>query len=379
MSKQRVMQLDLAVGKPLQWDVYDNGGKLLLRKGHVIATESQLERLVDAGMFVETEQKSTHVAVGVTHEKEHPSALKAILSAREIAWQISRGIKSPEFDLVAKVRQCAAQISTACEINRDVAIAAILLRQEGSYAIRHQVDVATVSLLVARDIELPEAECQAIVAAALTMNLSMIDVQDKLDSLRGELVPAMRKVLLEHPRKSVELLRARGVEDVLWLDMVAQHHEREDGSGYWSGLCGEQILQGAKIIALADRYCARVCNRPERPRKQPSSAIREIFNDRGSYADAELTTSFVKTIGIYPAGTMVRLTGGEIGIVTKTLDRVSNPIVHALLGLHGAPLTMPLPRNTSQALHTIQEAVDPKKVNLTVRMFNLWGKDASES
>lgn len=379
MSKQRVMQMDLAVGKPLQWDVYDCGGQLLLRKGHVIESESQLERLVDAGMFVETDSKAGHLALGVNQEKEHRSALKAVLSARDIAAQIARGIKSPEFELVAKLQRCIELIQTACEVNRDVATATILLRQEGSYAIRHQVDVATVCLLVARDLALPEAECQAIVAAALTMNLSMIEVQDKLDGLRGELVPAMRKVLLEHPRKSVELLRSFGVQDKLWLELVAQHHEREDGSGYVSGLSGRQIQLGAKIIALADRYCARISNRTERPRKQPSVAMREIFNDRGSYVDAELTTSFVKTLGIYPAGTMVRLAGGEIGIVTKTLDRVSNPIVHALLGLHGTPLTMPLPRNTSQSVHSIQEAVDPKKVNLTVRMFNLWGKDASEN
>jgi HD-GYP domain-containing protein (c-di-GMP phosphodiesterase class II) len=374
------MAADLAVGKPLPWDVFDAGGKLLLRKGYVIATQSQLERLLAAGMYLGEDIKkssSTLLAYELPPEKERPSALKAILDARERCAEIAARCKTADFDLAAKVAECAALVVKACDINRDVAIAAILMRQEGSYAIRHQVDVATIALLVARDMNLSVHEQSAIVSAALTMNLSMIDVQDKLDCVQGELVPALRKVLLEHPRKTAELLRAQGIEDELWLGIVLQHHEREDGHGY-GGLSGAEICTGAKLLALADRYCARICQRSGRPSKTPSTAVREIYSDRGRYASADLTEQFVKTLGIYPSGSMVRLAGGEIGIVTKSLDRVANPIVHALLGLHGAPLTMPLPRDTGQSVHAIQETVDPRKVNMTVRMFNLWGKDASE-
>lgn len=379
MSKRRVIAADLAVGKPLPWDVFDAGGKLLLRKGYVIATLSQLDRLLAAGMFLGEDKKksaSMLLAYELPPEKARPSALKAILDARKCNAELSAQCKAEDFNLAAAVAECAGLVKKACDINRDVAIAAILMRQEGSYAIRHQADVATVALLVARDMNLPEHEQEAIVSAALTMNLSMLDVQDKLDCVQGELVPALRKVLLEHPRKTVELLRSQGIDNELWLNIVLQHHEREDGHGY-GGMSGAEICNGAKILALADRYCARICQRSGRPSKSPSTAVREIYNDRGRYASAELTEQFVKTLGIYPSGSMVRLAGGEIGIVTKSL-RVANPIVHALLGLHGAPLTMPLPRDTGQSVHAIQETVDPRKVNMTVRMFNLWGKDASE-
>jgi hypothetical protein len=105
----------------------------------------------------------------------------------------------------------------------------------------------------------------------------------------------------------------------------------------------------------------------------------EIFNDRDKYESAELTSLFVKTMGIYPPGTMVRLADGEIGIVTNCLGRVSNPIVHAVVGLRGAPLTMPLARNTSRSAHAIQEAIDPSRVNVKIQMFSLWDKEASET
>lgn len=76
---------------------------------------------------------------------------------------------------------------------------------------------------------------------------------------------------------------------------------------------------------------------------------------------------------------MVRLTDGEIGNVTNSLGRVSNPIVHAVVGLWGAPLTMPLSRNTSSSAHAIQEAVDPSKVNVKIQIFSLWSKGGTET
>jgi HD-GYP domain-containing protein (c-di-GMP phosphodiesterase class II) len=380
MSQRRVMRADLAVGNPLPWNVYDGSGKLLLGKGQTIENSGQLERLVGEGLFVkEADLASSASQREVLQAKSHPSALKSLLDARDQVALIARRYKTEDFDFLARIEQCIALVHQACDINQDVAVAAILMRQDGSYAARHQVDVAVISLLVARALNLPAAECRSIVAAALTMNLSMLDVQDKLDLLQGELVPAMRNALLDHPRKSVELLRALGVSDETWLDCVAQHHERADGSGYPAGLASYEITTGAKIIALADRYCARICRHGNRPWRLPSVAMGEIFNDRGKYQDAGLTGHFVKTLGIYPAGTMVRLAEGEIGIVTNSLGRAASPMVHAVIGLRGTPLSAPMPRNPSRPGHAIHEAVDPGKVNLRIQMFNLWGKDASET
>lgn len=379
MARHRVIKGDLAVGQPLPWDVYGKEGKLLLRRGHLIENDHQLDRLVDDGLFVDSEEKNFHELPSLSLESHHPSALKAILEARSLCSLIAHRHKADDFSFLNKIEPCIDQVITACDINQDVAIASILLHQEASYAIRHQVDAAVISLAVARAAGLSAQECRSIVAAALTMNLSMIDIQDKLDQINGDLVPSMRQALHEHPRKSAETLRAMGVTDELWLSIVLQHHERADGNGYAEGLAGEQITTGARLLALADRYCSRITHHAARPWRLPSIAMKEIFNDRGSYADDELTSLFIKTLGIYPPGTMVRIADGEIGIVTHSLGRASNPIIHAVLGLRGTALTMPLARNTSRADHQIQEAVDPRKVNVKVQMFALWGKDASEN
>jgi HD-GYP domain-containing protein (c-di-GMP phosphodiesterase class II) len=380
MAQRRVGRADLAVGRPLPWDVYDVGGQLLLSKGHRIDSEEQLERLIAEGMFVkELDSKTTVAMQEAAAGQPHPSALKALLEAREHGAFIARRYRTEDCGFARRIEHSIELIQRACDINPDVALATMQLRQDSSYAVRHQVDVAVLALLLAREMALSPADCRAVVGAALTMNLAMVEVQDKLDSLQGELVPAMRHALLDHPRKSVEWLEALGVQDQAWLTIVAQHHERADGSGYPAGLNHSQIVPGAAVVALADRYCARICRHGARPWRLPPGVLGEIYNDRGLYADEEATRRLVKLLGPYPAGTMVRLASQEIGIVTHSVGQADHPMVHALLDARGIAYTMPLVRHTARSTHAIKEALDPARHNVRVQMFALWGKGASET
>jgi HD-GYP domain-containing protein (c-di-GMP phosphodiesterase class II) len=380
MAQRRVGRADLAVGRPLPWDVYDVGGQLLLGKGHRIDSDEQLERLIAEGMFVkELDPKTTVAMQEAATGQPHPSALKALLDAREHGAFIARRYKAEDCGFARRIEHSIEQVLRACDINPDVALATMQLRQDGSYAVRHQVDVAVLALLLAREMALSHADCRAVVAAALTMNLAMVEVQDKLDGLQGELVPAMRHALLDHPHKSVEWLEALGVQDQAWLTIVAQHHERADGSGYPAGLTRSQIVPGAAVVALADRYCARVCHHGARPWRLPPGALGEIYNDRGRYANEEATHHLIKLLGPYPAGTMVRLADQEIGIVTRSVGQADHPVVHALLDARGIPYTMPLARNTARDAYAIKEALDPARHSVKVQMFTLWGKDAAET
>lgn len=380
MTQRRVGRADLAVGHPLPWDVYDVGGQMLLGKGHRIDTGEQLERLIAKGMFVkELDHRAILDTQAVPGSKPHPSALKALRDAREHGAFIAHRYKAGDCDFLRRIEHCIALVHHTCDINPDVALAAIQLQQDGSYAVRHQTDVAVLGLLLARELALNPDDCRAVVAAALTMNLSMVDVQDKLDSLQGELVPTMRHALLDHPRQSVELLRSLGVQDQDWLAIVAQHHERADGSGYPAGLRKAQIVPGAAIVALADRYCAHICHHGARPWRLAPGALGEIYNDRGQYADEGVTRHLVKLLGPYPAGTMVRLADQEIGIVTHSVGQADHPVVHALLDGRGIAYTMPLLRHTTREAYAIKEALDPARHGVKVLMFALWGKDAAEA
>lgn len=99
--------------------------------------------------------------------------------------------------------------------------------------------------------------------------------------------------------------------------------------------------------------------------------------ERGQTVDTVIAAYFVRELGLFPPGTVVRLTNGEIGIVSKAADNARTPWVHSLIGPRGAPLSFPIRRKTSEALYTIRDVLDPRKLDFPIRLQAIWGSDAA--
>ena len=271
MSHRQVDISEIAVGTPLPWDVYDNQGHLLLQKGYVLSSQRQAETLIERGVYADASRSgganANHVAPTPPKPKvEKPSVLRLINQASKRLEQLLLNLPN-EGNAEARILQIAKEIDFAVSANADVALACILLNQiSGMYAVRHCADTAIVSILVARTMKKSAAEILSISAAALTMNVGMLAYQDKLQKREGSLTEQEIAAMRQHPQQGVAALQKAGVTDHDWLSYVLHHHENEDGTGYPGGLYGQDVPQNAKIIALADRYCARVSARSYRNR-----------------------------------------------------------------------------------------------------------------
>lgn len=376
MEHRRITMSDIALGKPLSWDIYDGNNRLLLTKGFVVQREHQISALLEKGLYVVTSiVTSTHAKAQVKSVKDPPSALRVIRQANQRLERLLSDL-SGDSDAPAKILEITQMVVLATEINRDVALACILHNQEGSYAVRHCIDTAIVALLVARSMNKPPPEIQALMAAALTMNVSMLQLQEQLQNKKDGLSEEENERIKRHPQDSVALLRQVGVADPEWLNCVLDHHENEDGSGYPSGKQGKDISANAKILAIADRYCASISSRNYRKVLLPNAAIHNVLLVHKKDIDQSLTACFIREFGTYPTGTFVRLASGEIGVVTGKGRTTTTPIVHSLVGPRGAPLSYPIRRDTELPLHAVREVLGGEQAAIRFSMHQLWGDDA---
>jgi HD-GYP domain-containing protein (c-di-GMP phosphodiesterase class II) len=113
----------------------------------------------------------------------------------------------------------------------------------------------------------------------------------------------------------LEIIAESGVINQDVIDMVAHHHERYDGSGYPDGLTQDDIPSFARIAAIVDTYDAITSNRSYADAVSPSDAIKLLYQSRDAEFQAELVEAFIQAVGIYPAGTLVELSSGEVGVV----------------------------------------------------------------
>jgi HD-GYP domain-containing protein (c-di-GMP phosphodiesterase class II) len=379
-DQRRISLADISIGEPLPWDVYGQDNKLLLKRGQVIVNVRQVESLLAHGLFVNAgEDPESARAKAQEREraaKEQPSALRFINLATKRLERILYNL-SNEPNPRAAIPEVVKALHYAAAVNADIALASILLNQAAaSYAVRHCVDTALLAQQVARAMKKSEAEIQAIMAACLTMNLAMLRQQDQLQVKTEPLSPKDLELVKTHPAESARLLRQAGIDDADWLEYVLMHRELDNVVPSVEGGIRE-IPQNAKLVTLADRYCAAVAFRKYRKTLMPAMALRDVFIKNGKPSDPMLAAYFVKELGTYPIGSLVRLQSGEIAVVTKRGKAPAAPGVHAIIGPRGAPLSFPIARDTGKDLYLVREAVAGEAATIRFSMQQLWGNEAA--
>jgi HD-GYP domain-containing protein (c-di-GMP phosphodiesterase class II) len=371
--KRRIAAAELGIGTVLAWDAYDDRGRLLLRKGQVISSMSQVEGLIERGLFIETEPVRECAPAAVL---DTPSAAGVVLEARQRLQAVCAAGASRQ-NWAEHILGIVRLVETACRLSPEAALATSLWQRDGRYSIRHSVDTAVACHVISSALNVSEAQRTSTVAAALTMNISILQLQDSLQSQQSPLTPEQREIIDNHPETSAAMLRDAGVTDREWLDAVLAHHEAIDGSGYKHGRKGEEIPVPAQLVSLADIYCARISSREYRAALRPNAALRKLFLEQGKRVRDGLASQFIKAIGVFPPGTPVRLENGEIAVVTQRGESASTPAVCSIIGPRGMPLASAIHRDTSRPTYGVREVVDWSDVGAMPSMRALWGENGA--
>lgn len=357
--KQARLPSDLiAVGDALPFDVFAQNGFLLMKKGYYVLTEEQKNKLEKLGLtqYV-TEEKAEEPGWGSEVDDERrfqPGPFEEMSHLYLRTRALLRQAFSVK-DFSASVLNVAQRIIELAQTQPDAMIASILLAPFREYAPAHAVHTAALLALLTRRMALPPNHRETLLCAALTMNISQVELQNELFSQQEALTADQRHEIKSHPLMSSAILREVGVEDELWHTLVQTHHESWTGAGYPFSLPRPQILPPAHILHLADIACAKLTPRRYRSALLPATALGHIFQRKDAEFDSAFTTLLIKELGIYPPGSFVRLASNEIGVVTYRGNKPSTPQVAALRKSDGPAYAEALIRETRNPAYKVLE------------------------
>ncbi|MBK9573705.1 MAG: phosphohydrolase [Rhodoferax sp.] len=328
MKMLRLPRSKVQLGAPLPWNVRDDQGLLLLSRGHVVESEHQLDLLLERGAFVDAEDvkavASQVTAQAATPVERHLNLFglwdQAELDLHKLLVDASRGA-----DLAESVDGIAAQVVKLVDSDADIAIYRCVRQEQAKtfyYGYAHALHCAMLCILLSRYLTWPKERTNKLVKAALTMNLSIMDLQGQMAGQDFPMRDKQRLLISEHPVRAHELLLAGGIADQDWLTAVMQHHERPDGKGYPLGVT--EISEMATILRLADVFMAKISPRALRPALSAQEAARQLFREDNG---GTLSTALIKQFGIYPPGDLVKLVSGELAVVVKRTNNARAPIV----------------------------------------------------
>lgn len=337
----------ITVGQPLPFNVRDADQTLMLARGQVIATLDQLGALFRRGALVDlAELQSPADKIKRAAPGELPGLWSDSLN------QLGDSLRaSSQERFVDALTEAAPAVMALVERDKDLAIFQVLRQSGGKlveYGVNHSMHTAITSFLIAQRLGWTSAETQRAFKAALTMNISMLELQGTLACQDTPPTPEQREAILAHPEFSVRMLEMSGVTDQDWLAAVAQHHEAGDGSGYPLGL--RELNPIAGLVRKADIYTARLSPRLGRDAMAADKAGRSMFMQEPGHP---VTAALVKEFGVYPPGAFVRLASGESGMVVRRGLTVVAPLVAVFTSAAGKTLAEPLRRDTAERHYAI--------------------------
>ena len=198
--------------------------------------------------------------------------------------------------------------------------ACMLLRQmkkKSDYLHDHAMGMSIWAAALGRQLGLPPTEIKLVAFGALVADVGAVHISNELLTKPAKLTESEYAYVQSHVSKSLEQLQQTKGIGASVLDIVASHHERFDGSGYPNGLQGNQIPIFGRIVAIADCYDAVTTKRPYADARPPSEAVTLLYGLRDKDFQSELVEEFIQAIGIYPVGTMVELSSGQVGTVRR--------------------------------------------------------------
>lgn len=268
-----------------------------------------------------------------------------------------------------KLMEVIRPIDTICQASPDAAIAVVHLTVIES-PLKQPLYSAILCNLLARRLEYDNEARTKLMLAILTSNIALAELQVLLNNSDMPLTQAQRDKIQQHPIESVKILEKAGIDDVVWLTTIAQHHERADGSGYPKGLRETRICQDAIIVALGEFYTAMIDKRAYRSPMKAQDAMRELY-DKSTKRERMLQVNFMKEIGIFPPGSFVKLTNGEIAIVWKRNGDQPMPFVKAIMDPSGKFYLGGLTRDCSKSEYKIAKPCS-SPANIKMDLFAFW-------
>jgi putative nucleotidyltransferase with HDIG domain len=213
------------------------------------------------------------------------------------------------------------EISASVMRNPSALISLARLKDKDNYTYMHSVAVCALMVSLARQLGLEDGQIHQAGLAGLLHDVGKMMIPPEILNKPGKLTDIEFNIVKNHPSEGHQLLlKGIGISDIV-RDVCLHHHEKMDGSGYPEQLADDQISLYAKMSAICDVYDAITSNRPYKNGWEPAEAIRKMAEWSKSHFDQRIFQAFVRSIGIYPTGSLVRLASLKLAVVVEQSEK----------------------------------------------------------
>ena len=287
--------------------------------GETSVSEAASEAEVDAELSIAAAEERQTAPVPAAAEFARASKICA-QSKRAVTSMFNEARMGKAVD-TAGAQKLVEEISASVSRNPGALISLARLKTADDYTYMHSVAVCALMVALSKQLGLNEIQTRSAGIAGLLHDLGKALMPMDVLNKPGKLTDEEFNIIKTHPEEGYKLLLSSTGADEIALDVVLHHHEKTDGSGYPKHFTDSEISRFAKMGAVCDVYDAITSNRPYKAGWDPAESLRKMAEWANGHFDPTIFQAFVKSLGIYPIGSLIKLNSGRLGIVIDQTEK----------------------------------------------------------
>ncbi len=318
----------------------DNSKGVDISDGEVAVTEAESDAQVEEEMQQAAQVQRVTSPISTAAELER--AAKICHQSKQAVISMFQEARMGKAVDVGGAQRMVEEITDSVTRNPGALISLARLKTVDDYTYMHSVAVCAMMVALSKQLGHDTEQTRLAGLAGLMHDLGKAMMPTEVLNKPGKLTAAEFSIIKTHPIEGHRLLlTSQSVGDVV-LDVCLHHHEKTDGSGYPNGLSDPEISVFAKMGAVCDVYDAITSNRPYKVGWDPAESLRKMAEWSNGHFDGKIFQAFVKSLGIYPIGSLVRLTSGRLGVVIdQTGKSLTMPVVKVFFSTKSNMRIMP--------------------------------------
>lgn len=325
-------------------ELWIDASKGLDVEDHVVSAEPiESKQAVDQVMAAAENlppQKPQPVKVSAFQERIR--ARKIIASSKKAVASMFKEARLGKALQASDAAELVDEIAGSVARNAGALISLARLKTKDDYTYMHSVAVCALMIALARELGMDEADIREAGMAGLLHDIGKMAIPLEVLNKPGKLTDDEFFIVKNHPVAGHELLlQADGISEIT-LDVCLHHHEKMDGTGYPEKLKGDQISRFSRMGAVCDIYDAITSDRPYKKGWTPGESLRKMAEWSQGYFDPLIFQAFVKSVGIYPIGSLVRLSSERLGVVIDQSEKsLLTPVVKVFYSIKSNTRILP--------------------------------------
>jgi len=293
-------------------------------------TREEIDRDLERQLKASATDGGASAAARVSQREESVAAKKILGEAAGVVDGLLHDARLGRQLDPAKARPLVKSMHASVLRNPGALISLSRIKAADTYTFQHSVSICALLVSFCHALGLDAASVEEAGLGGLLHDVGKMKIPHEVLNKPGSLTEEEFEVMKSHASLSRDILSGVPGISAMVIQIAGEHHEKMGGGGYPRGIAGNEISQIGRMTAIVDVYDALTSNRVYRKGSEPSEVLKKLLEWSGPHLDGELVQQFIRTLGIYPVGSLVKLSGGRLAVVVEQSENLLKPVVRVI-------------------------------------------------